>query len=233
VQFQTGLAMPLAEMAAVCRRRGAALCVDAIQSAGVVPIDFAALGADYVACGAHKWLLGVEGAGFLWIRPGRAEELRPALAGWLSHEQAVSFLVAGEEGLLRYDRPLRRGAQVFEGSSSSAISQAALDASLALLLGLGVDAIFAHAQAFHDRLEPALRARGLEVLRETHPARRSGTLSARPPPGHSALALRDGLAARGIAIAIPDGKLRFAPHWPNAIEEAELVASALDEILRP
>jgi selenocysteine lyase/cysteine desulfurase len=232
VQFQTGLAMPLREMAAICRRHGAALCVDAVQSAGVVPIDFAALGADYVACGAHKWLLGVEGAGFLWIRPGRVEELRPALAGWLSHEEAVSVLTAGEEGLLRYDRPLRRRAQVFEGSSSSALSQAALDASLALLLELGVESIFAHVQAFHDRLEPALRARGLEVLREATPARRSGTLAARPPPGVSALAIRDGLAARGIVIAIPDGKLRFAPHWPNALDETDLVIASLDEVLQ-
>ena len=233
VQFQTGLAMPLGEMAAICRRHGAALCVDAIQSAGVVPIDFAALGADYVACGAHKWLMGVDGAGFLWIRPGRAEELRPALAGWLSHEDAVSFLTAGEEGRLRYDRPLRRDAHVFEGSSSAALSQAALDASLGMLLKLGVASIFAHVQAFHDRLEPALRARGLEVLREATPARRSGTLSALPPPGVSALAIGDGLAARGITVAIPDGKLRFAPHWPNALEETELVVSALDEILPP
>jgi cysteine desulfurase/selenocysteine lyase len=231
VQFQSGLAMPLREMAEVCRRGDAGLCVDAIQAAGVVPLDVAALGADYVACGAHKWLMGAEGAGFLWIRPGRAAGLRPAVAGWLSHEEPVSFLVEGREGLLRYDRPLRRDASVFEGSSSASIAHAALDASLGILLQLGIPAIEAHVSAFHDRLEPVLLARGFAPLRSPDPRRRSGILAARPPPGITPRALRERLAARGVTVAIPDGLVRFAPHWPNALDEVDAVAEALDAAL--
>jgi selenocysteine lyase/cysteine desulfurase len=231
VQFQTGLAMPLAAMAAVCARHGAEVCVDAIQAAGVVPLDVAALGVDYLAGGAHKWLLGAEGAGYLWIRPERLGALRPALAGWLSHEGGLAFLGEGRPGLLRYDRPLRRRADVFEGSSAASLAQAALDASLGILLELGIPAIHAHVQGLHDRLEPILRARGLEPLREPDPARRSGILSARPPPGRDLPALRDALAARGVAVAIPDGLLRLAPHWPNAAAEADVVADALDAAL--
>jgi selenocysteine lyase/cysteine desulfurase len=55
VQFQTGLCMPLVEMAALCRKYGAEIAVDAIQAAGVVPFAIDALGLDYVAGGAHKW----------------------------------------------------------------------------------------------------------------------------------------------------------------------------------
>jgi selenocysteine lyase/cysteine desulfurase len=225
--------MPLADLAEVCGRGGARLCVDAIQAAGVVPLDVAALGADYLACGAHKWLMGAEGAGFLWIRPGRAAELRPAVAGWLSHEEPVSFLVDGREGLLRYDRPLRRDASVFEGSSAASIAHAALDASLGHLLELGVPAIHAHVSAFHDRLEPVLRAHGFAPLRSPDPRRRSGILAARAPPAVAPRALRDRLAARGVTIGIPDGLVRFAPHWPNALDEVDAVADALDEALAP
>ena len=32
-------------------------------------------------------------------------------------------------------------------------------------------------------------------------------------------------------IAIPDGRLRFAPHWPNALDEVQVVLGALDEVL--
>ncbi|MCA9515271.1 MAG: aminotransferase class V-fold PLP-dependent enzyme, partial [Myxococcales bacterium] len=105
VQFQTGLRMPLDDVAALCRRHGAALSVDAIQAAGVVPLDLAALDADFVAGGAHKWLMGLEGVGWLWAAPRWRGRLRPALASWLSHEDPVSFL--GEAGQLRYDRPIR------------------------------------------------------------------------------------------------------------------------------
>lgn len=230
VQFRTGFAMPLAEMAALCARHRAELFVDAIQACGAVPLDAPALGIDYLATGAHKWLMGIHGAGFLWVRPGRAAALRPWLAGWLSHEEPVAFLTRGP-GHLRYDRPLRREAAALEGSSSSTASQAALLASLDLLLGLGIPAAQAHVNRYLDLVAPALASRGFEVLRAADPARRSCFFSARPPPGVAATRLRDGLAARGVAAAIPDGLLRIAPHWPNAEAEIPLLLGALDEVL--
>lgn len=231
VQFASGLALPLAAIARLCARHGAELFVDAIQALGAVPLEAAALGVDYLACGAHKWLMGAEGAGFLYVRPERVAALRPALAGWLSHEEALSFL--SEPGQLRHDRPLRREAAVFEAGSSSALSQAALDASLGLLLQLGPAAIHAHANRYLDRLEPLLAARGFESRRAREPARRSCILSAAPPPGRSAKALRERLAAAGVAVAIPNGLVRFAPHWPNDAErELPAVEAALDEACR-
>lgn len=226
VQYRSGLAMPLAELASLCHAHGAELCVDAVQACGVVPLAAPALGIDYLAGGAHKWLMGLEGAGFLWIRPGRLEALHPVMTGWLSHEEAAAFLLDGP-GLLRYDRPLRAGADRLEGGSSSALSQAALHASLELILEIGVTAIRAHVDAYLDRLEPLLVERGYQSLRAPDARRRSGILSALPPAGRSAKELRERLAARGVAVATPDGALRFAPHWPNALGEVEQVAEAL------
>ena len=232
VQFRSGLAMPLREMAELCHRHGAELSVDAIQALGSVPFDAAALGVDYAATGAHKWLMGVEGAGMLYVHPDRVAALRPALAGWLSHEEPVSFLTEGA-GRLRYDRPLRREASVFEAGSSGVLAQAALDASLGLLLGLGIPAIHAHVNGYLDRLEPVLLAHGFSSLRSSDPARRSAILSAVPPPGRGARQLREALAREGVAVAIPDGLVRFAPHWPNdAGRELDHVAEALRQALR-
>lgn len=226
VQYRSGLAMPLAELAALCHARGAELAVDAVQACGVVPLDAVALGVDYLACGAHKWLMGLEGAGFLWIRPGRLAALRPVTAGWLSHDRAADFLF-GEPGLLRYDLPLRQRADRFEGSSSSAVAQAALHAAVELLLGLGIDAIRDHVARYLDRLEPILVERGFRSLRVPDARRRSGILSVEPPPGQGARAIRERLAAAGVAVATPDGAVRFAPHWPNSLDELERVAEAL------
>lgn len=227
VQFRTGLRMPLAEMAARCAERGAELCVDAIQAVGAVPFDAAALGLDYVAGGAHKWLMGLEGAGYVYVHPRRAAALQPHLAGWLSHQDAVKFLTDGA-GHLRYDRPIRREPSFLEAGSSSVASQAALEAAVDLALELGVDAIHAHANAYLDRLEPALVERGFRSLRPRAPGARSCILSCEPPPGAGAAAVRDALARRGVAVAIPDGLVRFAPSWPNALDEVERVVAALD-----
>jgi selenocysteine lyase/cysteine desulfurase len=232
VQFRTGLAMPIAQMAALCARHGAELFVDAIQALGAVPFAAASLGVDYAVGGGHKWLMGVEGAGVLYVRPGRIAALRPALAGWLSHPDPVSFLTEGA-GHLRYDRPIRREASLFEAGSASALAQVALDASLELLLELGIAEIHGHANRYLDRLEPVLLARGFSSHRASDPARRSCILSATPPPGRDPRHLREALARAGVAVAIPDGLIRFAPHWPNdADRELEGVTAALDSALR-
>jgi selenocysteine lyase/cysteine desulfurase len=230
VQFRTGLGMPLAEMAALAAGHGAEIFVDAIQACGAVPLDAAGLGLDYLACGAHKWLMGIQGTGFLWVRPGRARDLQPHLAGWLSHEDPLAFLLRGP-GHLRPDRPLRHDASALEPSSPSLPSQAALLASLEILLGLGVPAILSHAAALCDRLEEVLRARGFESLRAGDASRRSAFFSARLPAGVDGPRLRAALAERGVVAALPDGLLRLAPHWPNAPGEAEVVAAALDEAI--
>jgi cysteine desulfurase/selenocysteine lyase len=230
VQFKSGLAMPLARMSALAARHGAEVFVDAIQAAGAVPLDLPSLGVDYAAGGAHKWLMGAHGAGFLYVKPGRAAALRPALAGWLSHEDPVGFLTRGP-GHLRYDRPIRREARLFEAGSTSTIAQAALEASLDLLLALGVAAIHEHVNRYLDRVEPLLVERGFRSLRARDAAARSCILSLLPPPGRDVVAIHAALAREGVATAIPDGALRFAPHWPNGDGEIAAVSSALDRAL--
>jgi selenocysteine lyase/cysteine desulfurase len=228
VQFQTGLTMPLARMAELCQKHGAELCVDGIQACGAMPVDVTALGIDYLVCGAHKWLLGLEGVGFLWARPERARALLPRTAGWLSHEDGTRFLFAGP-GELRYDRPLKQSVQVLEGGSSSTVGFAALEAAIEPLLALGPATILPHLGRYHDALEPALEARGFVSRRAREPERRSGILSCRPPGELSATELVMELRKRSVFASMPDGLLRFAPHFPNTLSEIETVLGALDE----
>lgn len=68
---ETGTIQPVAEAAALCRSAGALLHVDAVQAAGRMPVDRAALGADSLAISGHK-LGGPPGAGALLLAPGRA-----------------------------------------------------------------------------------------------------------------------------------------------------------------
>ncbi len=230
VQFQTGLRMPLLRMAELCRRHGAELCVDAIQACGAVPLDVEALGLDYLVTGAHKWLLGPEGVGFMYARPERARALVPRTAGWLSHEQGTTFLFAGP-GQLRYDRPIKPTLQMFEGGSSSTLGFAAMEAGIEPLLALTPNAIFLHIGRYLDRLEPGVTARGFRSRRAEIVERRSGILSFEPPDGVSAADLVTQLRTRGVFASMPDGLLRFAPHFPNTMSEIETVLAALDEAL--
>ncbi|MCC6553353.1 MAG: aminotransferase class V-fold PLP-dependent enzyme [Polyangiaceae bacterium] len=230
VQFQTGLRMPLEAIGALCRKHGAELFVDGVQACGAVPVDVQAACVDYLACGSHKWLMGLEGCGFLYIREERLAALRPAVAGWLSHEDGLGFLLEGP-GLLRYDRAIRRRADFVEGGNINAGGFAGLEASVDLILQLGVEAIHAHANAFNDPLEEGLVERGFESLRSPDSARRSAILALRPPAGVPVVRLHQELTRLGIACSIPDGMLRFSPHWPNAIDETEQILLCADEAL--
>lgn len=65
----------------ICRARGIPFALDAAQTAGHVPIDFAALGLSALAVPGHKGLLGPQGIGALLLRPDFAETLEPLVSG--------------------------------------------------------------------------------------------------------------------------------------------------------
>ena len=75
---ETGTIQPVASAAALCRRHGAWLHVDAVQAAGRIPVDMRGLGADSMAISSHK-LGGPAGAGALLLAPDRA--VRALIAG--------------------------------------------------------------------------------------------------------------------------------------------------------
>lgn len=71
----------------VAHAHGALLYVDVIQAAGAVPIDVRAMGIDILACSTYKWLMGVKGFGFLYIR----EDLQRKVVKPTQHSGGVRF----------------------------------------------------------------------------------------------------------------------------------------------
>src|SRR5690606_10596463 len=61
VQYASGFRTPLRPIADLVHQAGGYLCVDAIQSVGVLPVDVRAEGVDFLAADGHKWMLGPEG----------------------------------------------------------------------------------------------------------------------------------------------------------------------------
>ena len=77
-----GHILPMEEIARLCRERGVPLIIDASQSAGVLPLDFQTLVADFIAMPGHKGLYGPQGTGLLLC--GRMPE--PLLQGGTGSE---------------------------------------------------------------------------------------------------------------------------------------------------
>ena len=230
VQFTTGQRMPLESVGALCRHYNSELFVDAIQAMGIVPLDAPALGIHYLTTGSHKWLMGPEGLGCLWVDPAAADRLQPNVAGWLSHDEPFAFLSNGA-GHLRYDRPFQQGARMVEAGTFNSFGASGLEASIGLIQHIGVSDILGHVQHWHDAVEPGLIERGFESARMNESEGRSGSLSLRPPDGQSAPDWAAALARLGVSVSSPDGWLRLAPSWPNALNEAEVVFDAVDQVI--
>jgi 2-aminoethylphosphonate-pyruvate transaminase len=95
LETTTGILNPIDAIARIVREHGCVLIVDAMSSFGGVPIDLAALQADYLISSANKCLEGVPGFSYVLAR-------REALEGSLGHARSVSLdLLAQWHGLER------------------------------------------------------------------------------------------------------------------------------------
>jgi selenocysteine lyase/cysteine desulfurase len=110
VDWTSGEVFPLAEICALTRERGALTLVDGAQSVGSIPVDVPSTGADMYAFTGHKWVLGPEGLGALYVRPGLP--VHSTNVGFLSLTDPFAFDPEG-------DYELRADARRFEASTGS------------------------------------------------------------------------------------------------------------------
>jgi isopenicillin-N epimerase len=82
VTAQTALVLPVAAIAAACRRRGVPVLVDGAHAPGSRPVDIGALGVDWYSANLHKWAHAPRGCGILWAAPERQPHLHSPIVSW-------------------------------------------------------------------------------------------------------------------------------------------------------
>jgi isopenicillin-N epimerase len=81
----TALRLPVEKICQRARQAGILTIIDAAHSPGQIPVDLQALGADMVFGNCHKWMLGVKGAGFLFVRHELQPAMEPLVVSWGYH----------------------------------------------------------------------------------------------------------------------------------------------------
>lgn len=224
----TGEVLPSAQIASLAREHGALSLFDGAQLAGLEPLDVPALGADLFVFAGHKGLMGPQGTGGFWARPGVELEV-PA---------ARCDISAGGGALPCQPFP-----------SFCDVGSVNLQGLLGMVAGIGW--LEAQAQSTRARLGPLVDriAEGLaahpEVCVLGDPARArcvptvSFTLRDRALEDVvAALGALDVLARAGThcaplahqTLGAPGGSLRLSPGATQTLEQLEALVEALREL---
>jgi kynureninase len=222
VMFQTGQVMPeLPRIVAAAHAAGARVLVDVYHSLGVLPVDFAALDADFAVGGSYKYLRGGPGACFLYVAPRHLDARLATLdTGWFAKEAPFSYA--------RPDPPrYAAGGDAWLESTPAVLPLYQARAGQRFTQAIGVERLRAHSLELQRRLVSLLAERGV--------AAQGGT-----PDRGAFVAVRDRAApavaadhkTRGIVTDARGEWLRLCPDVLTTDAELLAAATALADILR-
>jgi cysteine desulfurase/selenocysteine lyase len=219
VNYAHGWRNDLDALAELAHRRGALLFVDAIQGLGMFPLDVRRTPVDFLAADSHKWLLGPEGAGLLYVRREHLDLLRPLAVGWNSVKHANDFT--------RIELIVKDSAARYEGGSYNMAGLHAMGASLALLLGYTREEMATRILATTDEACRRLTAAGAKIHSHRDAGHASGIV-AFDLAGRDSMQVRKQLLARGVATGCRAGKVRISPHAYTNEEDLDKLIAAVE-----
>jgi kynureninase len=225
VDYRTGRLHDMASLNAQAQAAGAVTVWDLCHSAGALPVDVTATGADYaVGCG-YKYLNGGPGApAYVYVRPDRAATLLTAVQGWMGHANPFAFDPS------YHPRPDIHRLRV---GTPPILSLAALDAALDIWDDVSIDEVRADSISLSERFIAEVERRCPELILASprDPADRGSQVAFRFPDGYAAM---QALIAHGVVgdFRAPD-VMRFGL-TPLYVTEAEVdhAVEILEGILR-
>jgi cysteine desulfurase / selenocysteine lyase len=213
VNYLSGHRVDLQAIGELCRQAGCFYFVDAIQGMGAFPLDVEACHIDALAADGHKWMLGPEGNGVLYVRKRWLDSIEPVEFGWTNPANYADYSSR--------DMTLRPDAGRYECGTLNTIGCFGQRASLELLLKAGIDQVAASVWARAHQLALGVKAKGYELFLEHTEATGSGIVSFRHPTVDCRVLVSD-LKRRKITAAPRQGWVRMSPHFyisPAAIDE--------------
>lgn len=225
VDFRTGAMFDLPRITAEAQARGALVLWDLCHSAGAVPVDLTAAGADLAVGCTYKYLNGGPGSpAYLWVAPRHQEAARQPISGWMGH--ATPFAMAR-------DFEPRPGVGSFASGTPPVLALSTLLASLEAFDGVTPTELRAHSLAltgrFVELVDQHLGER-VEVVTPREPERRGSQVSLRHP---AAYGLVQALIARDVIgdFRDPDiARFGFAPLY-NTLGDVETAVERLVTVL--
>lgn len=182
IQYRTGQAFELGEIARLARAQGAMVGFDLAHAVGNIALTLHDDGADFAVWCHYKYLNAGPGAvGGCFVHARHANSDLPRMAGWWGHEQQSRFRMQPQF----VPSP---GAEGWQLSNPPVLAMAPLRASLELFDQAGMPALRAKSEQLTGHLEQLIHARVpqvLQIVTPAEPAQRGCQLSLRVAGGRA------------------------------------------------
>jgi kynureninase len=225
VDYRTGRRHDIDHLTALGHRMGAMVVVDLAHSAGALPVNVTASGADFAAGCTYKYLNAGPGApAFIYVRPDLQAEVLPVLSGWLGHAEPFAFDTAYRPGA---------GIERMRVGTPPVLQMAALEAALDIWDDVDMAALRARSIDLAERFIVAVEraAPDLSLASPREASKRGSQVSFRHDEGY---AIMQALIARKVIgdFRAPD-ILRFGIA-PLYLDEADIdrAAAILGDVMR-
>jgi selenocysteine lyase/cysteine desulfurase len=219
--YMNGLIQDSARVASIARDAGALSFVDAYQSLGTVSLDVRALGVDFLASGNLKFLMGIPGIAFLYVRPEIVDTLQPSVTGWFGRANPFAF----DARSLDWSPTASR----FDTGTPPVINAYVARAGMEIINALGPSNIRAWLVELGQRLIDGGRARGLVLHGTDDMRRKTATTAFVVGDSH---AVEHAMRERGVIASARGDVIRLAPHFYSTTDDVDRALDVLAQVVR-
>jgi len=218
--YLNGFTQDLSAIATRAHDRGALLYVDGYQTVGAVPIDVKAIGADFLAAGNLKFLMGVPGVAFLYVRRELIDRMHPTVTGWFGRANPFAFQV----NQLDWSPTASR----FDTGTPPIASTYVARAGMSIINNVGPRKIRAWVEVLGQRLIDGGIERGLTIHGTTDMRRKTATTAFVVNDSH---AVEVAMRRAGVLPSARGPVIRLAPHFYNTIEDVDVALDVLTAVI--
>lgn len=221
VYYQNGFKQNIAAICEIAHRKGSLLYVDAYQSLGTEPIDVKAMDIDILSAGNLKYLLGMPGSAYLYVKQELIPYMKPMATGWFGQENPFAFDI--------YNFQYASDARRFDSGTPSIITAYAARAGMEIINEVGVVNIKTWIDELSRYALQELEKRGFKTTSPKDISKKGPTTSIAISDPH---AVEAKLKKRQVIASARGPVIRYAPHFFVTHEDINRALDALEDILR-
>jgi selenocysteine lyase/cysteine desulfurase len=218
--FMNGSTQDLAAVAELAHESGALFYADGYQTLGTVPVDVEALDVDFLASGNLKFLMGIPGIAFLYVKPSVVERLHPTVTGWFGRQNPFAFQTTTLDWAA--------GASRFDSGTPPVVNAYIARAGMEIINSIGVATIRAWLETLGQRLIDGGRDRGLTLHGTDDIARKTATTAFVVRDSH---VVESAMRARGVLPSARGPVIRLSPHFYSTLNDVDTALDTLADVV--